>query len=159
LIGEIVLLIDIAAFFIYMFVGSLSWDKGATIMPRIIILLGIPFWLLRVWAIVRPKKQKSASSNIMDTGFYIHQDPKMAMAGFIRITGFLILLYLGIWLFGFHVALPVGLFLYLLRYGQMGWLGAMIVGLVFLAVIIGVYDYVIEINWDTPLVLQLFGRS
>ena len=67
-VGEIVLLTAIAVFFVYMFVESMSWGKGAALMPRITILLGLPFWLLRIIAIARRSESKS-SANIMDTGF------------------------------------------------------------------------------------------
>lgn len=155
-VGEVVLLMGIAAFFGYMFVESLNWGKGAALLPRIIILLGLPFWVLRIMAIARQSRPKS-SAQIMDTGFYIDQDPRAALAGFIRISGFIVLLYLGIWLFGFHVALPVGMFFYLYIYGKMGWFGSALAGLIFLAIIVGVYDYVLRFHWDTPVILRLIS--
>ena len=153
-VGEVVLLMGIAAFFGYMFAESLKWGEGAALMPRIIILLGLPFWVLRIKAIAGRSRPKS-SAQIMDTGFYIDQDPRAALAGFIRISGFIVLLYLGIWLFGFHVALPVGMFFYLYMYGKMGWFGSALAGLLFLAIIVGVYDCVLRFHWDTPVILRL----
>ncbi len=155
MVGEVVLLMAIGAFLGYMFVDSLNWGEGAALMPRIAILLGLPFWLLRIMALARRSRPKS-SARIMDTGFYLDQDPRVSLARFTRISGFIVLLYLGIWLFGFHVALPVGMFLYLYIYSKAGWLGSGLVGLLFLAIIVGLYDFVLHTNWFNPVILSLF---
>ena len=156
--GEVLLLLFVGAFFIYMFVDSWNWPFAAALMPRIAVIAGTPFWLVRVVALLRNSKTtKAEHSGIMDTGFIVGADPKAEARRFIRIFGFTALLYGGIWFFGVHFTLPSMLFLYLLIYGRAGWFRSAIIALMFLALIIGFYDRVLYIIWPEPLIASLFG--
>ena len=93
----------------------------------------------------------------MDTGFRSGADQQGDRERFIRIIGFLVGLYLGIWLIGIHITLPVGTFFYLYRYGKAGLIVSSVISLVFLALIVGVYDRIVGTNWGDPLLFQLFG--
>ncbi len=146
--GEAVLLLAVGAFFVYMFIDSFSWPEGATLMPRIAVLVGTPFWLSRVWTLLRRTPEKRIEEgDIMDTGFILGDDPKTEGRRFVRIFGFTALLYVAIWLIGVHVALPGMLFLYLMYYGRAGWLWSAGVALAFLALIVGFYDLSLHIVW------------
>ncbi|MBI2987016.1 MAG: tripartite tricarboxylate transporter permease [Deltaproteobacteria bacterium] len=149
-IGEIVLLAMTGAFFAYMFWQSFSWPTGAWLMPRIAILFGIPFWVARLAALFRPTTDSRAE--IMDTGFWLGSDPKGEWIRFVQISGWIVLLYVAIWMFGFHLALPIGVFAYLYTYGRAGWFLSSVVSLAFLAFIVGVFDLLLHITWPEPVV-------
>jgi hypothetical protein len=155
-LGELVLLFFVGAFFIYMFVGSFSWPPGSAFLPRIAIVVGTPFWIIRVVSLLR--HAQSSIGEIMDMGFVGIEgdDPKSVTRRLIRACVFVLLLYLAIWLFGFHVALPMGVFIYLLRYGGIGWVRSGLVALTFLAFIVGLYDVALDAYWPEPAVLALF---
>ncbi|MFQ5851776.1 MAG: tripartite tricarboxylate transporter permease [Candidatus Binatia bacterium] len=156
IIGEVVLLLIVGAFFIYMFVDSWNWPFEAALMPRIAVIIGIPVWLTRVAALLHHDKITNAETpEIMDTGFIIGVDPKAEALRFVRICAFTALLYGGISLFGVHVALPSVLFLYLITYGRAGWIWSAITSLVFLALIVGFYDWGLNIIWPDPLIVSL----
>lgn len=153
-VGEAVLLVGVGAFFVYLFVQSFKWPFGTALMPRIAVIIGVPFLIARVISLARRTVEQQDS--IMDTGFRLGEDPKREARNFIRICAFIVGLYLAIWVFGFHVALPLGMFLYLFFVGRVGWVGSIAVALCFLAFIVGVYDSVLHISWHEPLILRLW---
>lgn len=148
--GEIVLLAVVGAFFAYIVVQSFSWGAGAALLPRIVVAIGTPFWVLRIVALVR--HTPSATVQIMDTGFRIESAPKGTRGRFVKFVSFVVLLYLGIWLLGFEIALPLGLFGYLYIYGKIGWMWSGSLALVLLAIIIGVYDRLLNALWHEPVI-------
>ncbi len=151
--GEIVLLLLVGGFFIYLFVESLQWPLGSALMPWITVGIGFPFWLYRLMMLV--VRAKDAPGQIMDIGFRTGGDPAGERARFLRICFFLVGLYSAIWLFGFHIALPVGMLFYLRVYGEVSWWWSFGVALLFLALIIGVYDRLLGATWHEPTVLEL----
>ena len=146
--GETALLLVVGAFFLYMFIDSFSWPEGATLMPRIAVLVGTPFWVLRVVTLLRGNPEKRIEEgDIMDTGFILGDNPRAEALRFVRIFGFTALLYIIIWLIGVHIALPGMLFLYLMYYGRAGWQWSAGVALAFLTLIVGFYDVGLHIIW------------
>ena len=155
-IGETILLIVVGAFFVYLFVDSWNWPFEAALMPRIAVFIGTPFWLIRSATLLcRQVEREKDPAKIMDTGFILGLDPQAEMRRFARITGFTVLLYGGIWLLGVHVALPAALFVYLVVYGRMGWLPSAAIALVFLGLIVGFYDWGLNIVWPEPLLTSV----
>jgi len=157
ILGEIPLLAFVGGFFVYLFVASLSWPLGAALMPRIAVIIGFPFLFIRVITLLR--RTVARQGQIMDLGFSIGIDPKGEARRFVRICTFIVGLYFAIWVFGFHVALPLGMFFYLFVYGRVGWIASIAVSLFFLAFIIGVYDTVLHVSWHEPLVLRIWQWS
>jgi hypothetical protein len=155
-LGEIFLLVLVGAFMTYMFVGSFGWPAGSAFLPRIVVLGGAPFVLIRLISLV--KRTKSSVADIMDQGFVGTDEdtPKAVMGRLTRGILFVFLLYFAIWMFGFHLALPTGIFIYLLAYSGIGWAKSLIVALVFLGIIFGLYDYVMHTMWHNPIVFSLF---
>jgi len=146
--GEAVLLLAVGAFFLYMFIDSFSYPEGADLMPRLAVLVGTPFLLIRAWTLLSGTPEKRIEEgDIMDTGFILGDDPKTESQRFVRIFGFTALMYVAIWLIGVHVALPGMLFLYLMYYGKAGWLASAGIALAFLALIVGFYDVALHIVW------------
>jgi hypothetical protein len=154
LFGELVLLAVVGGLFVYLFIQSLEWPLGSALMPWIAVGIGAPFWIYRVLVLLA--RAREAPSEIMDIGFRTGGDPTGERARFLRIGLFILGLYVGIWLFGFHVALPLGVLLYVRVYGQLSWLASLSVGLIFLALLVGVYDRLLNATWHEPLVRQWF---
>jgi hypothetical protein len=152
--GEIVLLALVGGFLVYLFIESLQWQLGSALMPWIAVGIGAPFWIYRVLVLIL--RARETQGQIMDIGFRTGGDPTGERARFFRISLFIIGLYIGIWLFGFHVALPLGTLLYVRVYGRLSWLGSLCVGLIFLALLVGVYDRLLNATWHEPLVQQWF---
>ena len=151
-IGELTLLTLVGAFFVYLFIESLQWPLGSALMPWIALAIGVPFWIYRVLVVVL--RARETKGQIMDIGFRTGDDPHEERARFIRIALFIASLYLGIWLFGFHVALPLGMLIYVRVYGRLSWFAALCVGLLFLALLVGVYDHLLNATWHEPLARQ-----
>ena len=154
-VGEMVLLALVGGFFVYLFVESLQWPLGSALMPWIAVGIGMPFWIYRVLVLIL-RAREAPAAQIMDIGFRTGSDPAGERARFLRITLFILGLYLGIWLFGFHVALPLAMLIYVRVYGQLSWLGALSVALMFLALLVGVYDRLLNATWHEPLMWQWF---
>lgn len=158
--GETLLLMFVGGFFVYMFVLSFHWSMGAALTPYIALAVGFPFLIVRIAHVARAwfgLETKSMSANqIMDIGFRIGEEPEAEHRRFLMIVSAIAVLYLGLWLVGFHVMLPLWTFLYLYFIGKIRLIWAVAVALVMLGVLIGVYDYVLDAVWNEPLLLQLF---
>lgn len=154
LLGEMVLLALVGGFLVYLFVESFKWQLGSALMPWIAVGIGAPFWIYRV--LVLGLRARETRGWIMDIGFRSGTDPVGERARFVRISLFIGGLYLGIWLFGFHVALPLGTLLYVRVYGRMSWPASICVGLAFLALLVGVYDRLLNATWHEPLMHRWF---
>jgi len=152
IIGESVLLLLVGSFFVYLFVESLDWPLGSALMPRIAVAIGAPFWAWRV--AVMFFQAKESSGQIMDIGFRSGDDPKGEFGRFVRICCFILGLYFAIWLLGFHIAMPAGILLYVRVYDKMSWIGSILLALVFLGLLIGVYDKLLNATWHDPPLLQ-----
>jgi len=61
---------------------------------------------------------------------------------------------LAIWLFGFHVALPAGILFYVRVHGMVSWAGSIVLALLFLGLLIGVYDNLLNATWHESPVLN-----
>lgn len=153
--GEIILLAIVGALFLYMFIESFGWPEGSALMPRIAIAIGTPFWIARLIVLVRSTRETS-SDMIMDLGFRTGADPRGERRRFARIGLYIVGLYAAIWLVGFHIAIPLGVFFYVKVWGRAGWIWSTILGLLFLALIVGVYDRFLNATWHDPPLLRLF---
>ena len=154
-VGEIILLAVVGVFFVYMFVESFSWPVGSALMPRIAIGFGTPFWFWRLFALVRSTRETS-SEQIMDLGFRTGADPQGERMRFARICLYILGLYAAVWLVGFHIAIPLGVFFYVFVYGRAGWIWSTVLALLFLILIVGVYDRFLNATWHDPPLLRLF---
>ena len=163
-VGEIVLLAVVGAFLGYFLVksspwliGSSTWPSGSSTLPRVAVLIGIPFWLFRVWSVVR--RSNRTSGTIMDLGFTIGREPKAELLRFVRIMSAIFGLFLSIWLVGFHLALPLWVMGYLIIYGKAPWWGAVLAGAGFEAFLWGVFDYVLLTEWPLPKIFSWVGAD
>ncbi len=157
-IGEIVLLAGVGAFFVYMFLDSWNWGLGAQILPWIAIGMGAPLWVWRVVSLFRAGL--SEGSQIMDTGFLETDDPPAVVARrwvilILSTTGLL----LSVWTLGFHVGIPLYTILYLIILGNMRWYWTVIPAAFFLAVIMFIYGQLLLAEWNVPHWIDWFGLS
>jgi hypothetical protein len=160
LIGEIVLLALVAAFLGYMTWESAGWKFSDRLTPLIGISIAAVFWLIRVSTIVlsffRPVAVSGRDANIMDTGFDRGQDPREATLRFAQIFGFTVALVLVVWIFGFHAGATLLLALYLIFISCLSLFWTAVIVLIALAILVGFYDYVLQIPWHVPLIAELF---
>ena len=157
--GEFLLLLLVGGFFIYLFFDSLSLAPGAWLMPRIIVIAGGPFVLIRIVIVIRNLWQgrdeltAKPPPQIMDTGFVGGDDIRATAARLTQVSLWVIATYAGIWLVGFHIALPAAVFSYLMIYGKAGVVWSTLIALLSLALILGLYDYLLNTPWNDPLLL------
>lgn len=153
--GETLLLALSAAFFVYLLIASFTWPLGAALMPRLVASAGLLFLALRVVQLVRQPTGKRG--RIMDTGFASLESGSAPVKRFAIVFGSLIALCFGIWLVGWHLALPAYVVLYLRYPGGVRWWAALLAGLAFLALLVGVYDMVFHTPWNEPALLRLIA--
>ena len=158
-IGETILLLFVAGLFTAMFIESFSWPLGASLAPRIAIIGGTPFLLLRVAHLVRVSLRRRqtnvAVSQIMDAGFRIDGDPQVVRQRLLRGIAAIVALYVGIWVIGFHIMVPLWVFVYMYFIGKARFIWAAVWSLIFAAVIIWVYGKLLLTLWHDPLVFRL----
>ncbi len=165
--GEMVLLAIVGVMFGTMLWESREWTTASALMPRIAIGVGAPLWFIRVFGLVRyalgtqperyrgVRREEESSGQIMDLGFYMGDDQRAALVRFLNITGALVFLLLGIWLFGWHITLPLWTFAYLLIFARLKIWQAALGGIFFLAVIIGIYGALFDTIWNDPVVFRM----
>ena len=83
--------------------------------------------------------------------------PSVMRRRFAQSTGTLVALVGSIWLFGFHVSIPVYVFLYLWLVGKVRPWIAVLPAILFEALLIGFYDRLLHTNWHTPILLPFLG--
>lgn len=160
IIGEFILLLTVTAFFVYLIVSSFDWPWGARLVPQIAVIIGTPFLILRIIYVFRilfwGRTASVTPTQIMDFGFRVSDDPKEEARRWVRILCAIAALYLGIWLVGFHIALPLWVFAYMVWFGRANILIAAAIALLFVGLIAGVYGELINVPWPDPLLLTLF---
>lgn len=152
--GEVILLALVGGMFAYLLIESFEWPLGSALMPWIAIAIGTPFLFWRLFVLIR-SAQKGTADQIMDLGFRTGADPKGERRRFVRISVYIVGLYLAIWLLGFHIAIPLGVAFYVYVYGRVGFVWSAVIGLLFLALILGVYDRFLGATWHEPPLLEM----
>lgn len=169
ILGEVILLATVAAFVVYMFLESMGWlggrrwTLGAALTPWISIAITVPFLIIRIAHVVRMgvwarHVPAAVSANaILDVGFRLGADPQAEARRFVRIIVAIGILYLGIWLVGFHITVPLWVFGYMYWYGNTRPVWSISMGLFFLALVWGLYDYLLDSPWNEPVLFRLFS--
>lgn len=163
--GEVVLLAAVGSFFVYMYWDSLppdagafgwlpwnlDWSNGAWRLPRMAVLFGTPFWLWRAVSLFRASAS-GTGGQIMDTGFLeTDDDPAVVARRWVLLIGTTGALLVGCWVLGFHIAVPAYTILYLTIFGNVKWYWTVPPALFFEAIILGIYGYLLQAYWGTPL--------
>ena len=156
-IGEVLLLALVGATFLYMLWDSQSWGTGAWLLPRIAIAFGMPLWVWRVASLFR-QGMSDEGGQIMDTGFLDIEDSPAVVAGrWAQLVGTTGALLAGVWALGFHVAIPAYTIVYLIVFGRLAWYGTIPASAFFLAVIMYIYGYLLQAEWNIPFWVDWFG--
>ncbi len=164
-IGEVILLLAVGAFFIYMYWDSvdkdagglawlpwrLDWSDGGWLLPRMAVFFGMPFWVWRVISLFRAGAS-SEPGQIMDTGFLDAGAASSVVAlRWVQLLGTTALLLLGVWIIGFHIAVPAYTILYLIIFGKAKWYWTIIPAVFILLVVNFIYGYLLIAEWGTPV--------
>ena len=168
ILGEIVLLAGVAGFMAYLFADSMGWtggrkwSLGSALTPWLALAMTTPFLLIRIFHVVRMglwarHAPNVSASQILDVGFRLGENPKEELRRFLRIVVAILVLYLGIWLLGFHVTVPLWVFGYMFWFGGCGFVLSAGMAVGFEVLVWGVYDYLLDSPWNEPVLLNLFG--
>ena len=163
-IGEVILLIIVGAFFVYMYLDSvpedaealgwlpwqLEWDNGGWLLPRIAVLFGAPLWFWRAAALFRAGAS-TEGGQIMDTGFLETTESTSVVAlRWVQLLGTTGGLLVGAWVFGFHIMVPVYTVAYLVILGKVKWYWTILAAIFFEGVILFIYGYLLLSEWGSP---------
>lgn len=158
LMAEAVIVLTMLGGFVFMLVESADWDLGAALFPRISGALGIAAVLAyaaqRLFQEMRPGAR--SQGRLLDIGWAEFggekQDTRSRAITFVATTGGL---WIGIWLVGFHIAVPVYLMFMLIVHGRVRWYWAAAATAGFYGLIMGVYDELLHTSWNDPLLFDL----
>jgi hypothetical protein len=134
--------------FLFILWESQRWNPGVALLPRIACGCGVLVWLVYVARRVRPA---AGQGQIMDLGFDEGELERHVVIG--RTLRFVLTtagLFLGIWLIGFHIAVPIYMVLYLRIYGGVRWWVAVLAALGFLSFMVLAYDVALRETWPEP---------
>jgi hypothetical protein len=162
--GEAVLLLFVVILMVafaldaYHLISSRGYARaeGGVVLPILTIGFTLPFLLLRVRTVLLRKRRMNAGM-IMDLGFRVGEDPagerRRALGYIVGIAA----LFIGIWLIGFHIAIPVWVAALLRRNANVRWPIIVLICALFLSFIFGIMDYIIDTPWGDPVLFQLVG--
>jgi len=151
----------LAVLMIWVLVEAQKWPANAQLLPRAVSIFGL--LMLTGYAIQElalRRVQPSGRRQIMDIG-RLDSSAFSARQVATRLTlviGSTAGLVLAIWAVGFHLAIPVYVFLALWRLGRTRWWTALLVAAAFEALLIGVYDHVMHVTWHETLLDNLLNR-
>lgn len=153
--GELILLAVVGAIFVYMLWDSRTWGTGAWLLPRIAIGFGIPFWIWRVISLFKTGMSEDGDQ-IMDTGFLDTDDPAAVInRRWLKLIGTTAGLLGGVWLLGFHVAIPAYTILYLVIFAGVKWYWTLIPALFFEGIMVFIYGHLLIAEWNEPVIPYL----
>jgi hypothetical protein len=159
LLVEFFVLLLLLGVFVFMWIESADWPLGAALFPRLAAVLGVLaiiafatqlLWRLRCSATFVEGRILDLPWSTGDT------DARTVKQRAYVIVASIGGLWLGVWLVGFHVAIPVYLFSQLVLLGNCRWWSATLVALAALGIIIGVYDELLQVSWNQPAIVALW---
>jgi hypothetical protein len=157
LVLESILVSIAAGFFIYLLLAVEELRPEAARLPRMTAIGGLilvaAFVAQKVWGAARGKA--SATVQILDTGFDEEGlSARLVVTRTLRLACWFGGMLAAIWLVGYHVAVPVFVFFYLLVFGKTRWWLAAIGGAAFFILIYGLFDLVLHTIWPEPALLR-----
>jgi hypothetical protein len=154
IIGEIILLLIVLGLAIYYLFEMSGLKTPARWLPGITIGFATPFWIIRARALVQ-RKHAMEKGQIMDLGFRFGGDPVAERRRALRYIASVAALFLGAWIFGFHITLPLWVMSYLFLFAKMKPMPIAIIGVAFEGLLLGVHDFIIDVPWPEPLFFRL----
>jgi putative tricarboxylic transport membrane protein len=129
---------------------SSDWPLSAARLPRLVSIAGAS--LVAIYAVVHLSHERNdQTSHIMDIGRASVDLPrKILIRRTIKAIGTTVGLVLAIWLIGFQIAIPGYVMLYLWIFGKARWWAILIAGAVFIVLLYGFFDLVINVTWLRP---------
>jgi hypothetical protein len=149
---EIILMLLVGSLFAYMFIDSLSWHPDVARLPRIASSVGIVVLIIYIIRRVRSASRPGPKHAILDLGFDEEGlDRRTILSRTARFLLTTVGLFVGCWLFGFHTAIPVYVFGYLLVWGHVRWYWCLAAAVFFEAYMLVAYDLTIHAQWPEPI--------
>jgi hypothetical protein len=157
LVLESVLVSIVTGYFIYLLLTVGDLRPEAARLPRMTAIGGLVlvagFIAQRVWSIAHGKQ--NATAQILDTGFDEEGlSKRLVVIRTLRLATWFGGMLAAIWFLGYHVAVPVFVFFYLLVFGKIKWWLAATAGAVFFLLIYGLFDLVLHTIWPEPALLR-----
>ena len=145
---------------VYFLIASFEWVLESALFPRTASIAGLT--LLSLYFLSRVFRQGESDDEegpqLMDIGRMRSDLPPSVMRRrFVQSAGMLVALVGSIWLFSFHVAIPIYVFLYLWLVGRVRPWIAVLPAILLEALLIGFYDRLLYTNWHTPILLPFLG--
>jgi hypothetical protein len=152
IILETILLLLVGSLFAYMFIDSLAWHPDVARLPRIASGTGLIVLAIYAFRRVQSYGRHSEKQAILDLGFDEEGlDRRTILTRTIRFLLTTIGLFAGCWLLGFHTAIPLYVFTYLLVWGHVRWYWCLLAAAGFEAYMVLAYDLTIHAQWPEPI--------
>ncbi len=134
--------------------------REATLFPKVVLGFAIVAWVGyvadRLWLGVRNIR---GQGQILDVGFFGQSDVARRTLTFriLKFWGSVGGLILGIWIVGFHIAVPVFVGVYLIVFARVKPWWALIAAVPYFLALVFIYDRFLYVAWNEPLLTQIFG--
>jgi hypothetical protein len=157
LLLESILVGIVAGYFVYLLLTVRDLRPEAARLPTVTavggLVLVVAFIAQKIWGATHPKQ--NTAGQILDTGFDEEGlSGRLIVIRTLRLAGWFMGMLAAIWLVGYHVAVPVFVFFYLLVFGETKWWLATTAGAVFFLLIYVLFDFVLHTEWPEPALLR-----
>jgi hypothetical protein len=157
LVLEGILVSIVTGFFIYLLLGVRDLRPEAARLPTATALGGLvlvaAFIAQKIWDATHPKQNEAVQ--ILDTGFDEEGlSGRLVVMRTLRVASWFGGMLAAIWFVGYHVAVPVFVFFYLLVFGKTKWWTAATAGAAFFLLIYVLFDLVLNSVWPEPALLR-----
>ena len=157
LVLESILVSIVTGYFIYLLLAVGDLRPEAARLPRMTAIGGLvlvaTFIAQKVWSATHGKQTTTAQ--ILDTGFDEEGVSKrLVVIRILRLAVWFGGMLAAIWFVGYHVAVPVFVFFYLLVFGKTKWWLAATAGVAFFLLIYVLFDLVLHTIWPEPALLR-----
>ena len=158
IVGEVILLVVVLIFAITYAVELQKLKWSGRYLPLVTIIFAAPFWFIRIKALIDRKRYLQKTGAIMDLGFRFGGDPIAERRRAVQYTAAVATLFIGLWLFGFHIFLPLWVMAYLFIFQKkVNPLIIIMIGAAFEGMLLGVQDFIIDVLWPQPQFFQWIG--
>jgi hypothetical protein len=160
LVLESILVSIVTSYLIYLLLAVRDLRPEAARLPTVTAIGGLvlvaAFIAQKIWDATHPKQNKTVQ--ILDTGFDEEGlSGRVVVIRTLRVAGWFGGMLAAIWFVGYHAAVPVFVFFYLLVFGETKWWMAATAGALFFLLIYGLFDLVLHTEWPEPALLRWFS--
>ncbi|MDZ4246324.1 MAG: tripartite tricarboxylate transporter TctB family protein [Dehalococcoidia bacterium] len=135
--------------FILAVIEASTWPLRASILVLVLGGAGAVLLAIQAFLELRRDPNESQGQSGMDIVVDENQKTKEAKRRSLIIWAWLLGLTLGIWLFGFFVAIPVFAFAYpVVHKGR--WFTSLVIAIVCFALLYGLFEFVMHLPWPDP---------